>query len=74
MLNDSANCNEILYDSVKCRYHLPHWDSKSVHYVRKFIVSDFVINVKFCEDLLRFLPGTQKQNLTLSDNLLYPFS
>lgn len=47
MLNGSANCNRFRYGSVKCRYHSPLRDSKSDRYVSEFVVSEFVINVKF---------------------------
>lgn len=41
-------------------YHSPLRDSESVCYVRKYVISEFVIIVKFSNDLLRILPGTQK--------------
>lgn len=45
------------------RYYLPLRDSESVRYIR-FVISEFVISVTFCKDLLRI-------NLGLKKTLLY---
>lgn len=36
------------------------WNSKSVCYIGKFVVSEFIITVKFFKDVLGILPGTPK--------------
>lgn len=41
-------------------YHSPLRDSESVCYVRKYVISEFVIIVKVCRELFRILPQTQK--------------
>lgn len=60
MLNGSANliiCEGIHYKSVKFHYYLSLWDSKSVFYIRKFVIFEFVITEKLCKDLIKILPG-----------------
>lgn len=43
-------CKEIRDKSVKYRHYLPPGDTKSVRYIRKFDVSEFVIKVTICKD------------------------
>ena len=47
----------------RCKIHLilPQRESKSVRYIRKFVISEFVITVKFYKDLLRIVPENQKK-------------
>lgn len=44
---------------------LPLWDLKSSHYIRKFFITNFVIMIKVCRDLIRILPQTQ-ENFAIS--------
>lgn len=44
---------------------LPLWDFKSIHYIRKFFITNFVIMIKVCRDLIRILPQTQ-ENFAIS--------
>ena len=64
---------ESCYKRCKFHYIFPQGDSKSVRYIRKFVISEFVITVTFNKDLLRILPGNQK-NFVISVNSLYPCS
>lgn len=55
MLNGSSNflnCEEIRYKSVKFRYYTHLRDSKSVRYIRKFVIFEFVVTLTFFKDLL----------------------
>lgn len=64
MLNGSAaffNCKE----SVSFRYYSHLRDTKYVIYISKFIISAFVITVRFCKEWSRILPGTKNTHFLL---------
>lgn len=63
MLNGRANFlnfKEICYKNVKFRNHLPLRDSKSVRYIRKFVICEFVITVKFWRFVKNFTRNSKK--------------
>lgn len=50
MLNESSNfinCKEICYKNVEFCHHSSLWDSKSVWYICKFIISKFIITITY---------------------------
>ena len=64
-LNTLKTCTFPYFSSIQ--------DSKLVHYIRKFVITEFVIPIKFYKDLWRILPGTRK-NFAMCETSLNPCS
>lgn len=64
-LNTLKTCKFPYFSSIQ--------DSKLVHYIRKFVITELVIPIKFYKDLWRILPGTRK-NFAMCETSLNPCS